>query len=57
VLLGYQDVRKKPKIKVQNIVASGTIDMRLNLNLLALELENTEYDPHHRSIITYEPES
>ena len=31
-------VRDKPKIKVQNIVASGSIDIHLNLNLLALEL-------------------
>jgi len=34
-----------PKIEVQNIVASGSIKWDLNLNLLSLELENTEYEP------------
>src|SRR3989338_749940 len=34
-----------PKITVQNIVASGSININLNLNFLALELENTEYEP------------
>ena len=38
-------ITDKPKINVQNIVASGTINLALNLNLLALELENTEYEP------------
>jgi len=32
-------------IKVQNMVASGSIGMDLNLNSLALNLENTEYEP------------
>lgn len=35
----------KPVIKVQNIVASGSIGMKLNLNVLAMRLENTEYEP------------
>ena len=35
----------KPKITVQNIVASGAINLDLNLNTLSLELENTEYEP------------
>ena len=34
-----------PKINVQNMVASGSIGMDLNLNSLALDLENTEYEP------------
>ena len=34
-----------PKIEVQNIVASGSIKWDLNLNLLSLELEDTEYEP------------
>ncbi len=38
-------ITEKPKITVQNIVASGSIDLNLNLNLLALQLENTEYEP------------
>lgn len=46
-------VKEKPKIKVQNIVASGSIDMKLNLNLLALELENTEYEPEQFPGLVY----
>src|SRR3990167_6783323 len=38
-----------PKITVQNIVASGNINLDLNLNILALELENTEYEPEQYS--------
>ncbi|MCX6748133.1 MAG: TATA-box-binding protein [Candidatus Pacearchaeota archaeon] len=46
-------VKDKPKINVQNIVASGSINMTLNLNLLALELENTEYEPEQFPGLVY----
>jgi transcription initiation factor TFIID TATA-box-binding protein len=46
-------VTKKPKINVQNIVASGSINLMLNLNLLALELENTEYEPEQFPGLVY----
>ncbi len=39
------NVTIKPKVEVQNIVASGSINIALNLNTLSLELENTEYEP------------
>jgi transcription initiation factor TFIID TATA-box-binding protein len=42
-----------PKITVQNIVASGTIDLKLNLNFLALEMENTEYEPEQFPGLVY----
>jgi len=42
-----------PKITVQNIVASGSIDVNLNLNFLALELENTEYEPEQFPGLVY----
>jgi len=42
-----------PKITVQNIVASGSIDINLNLNFLALELENTEYEPEQFPGLVY----
>lgn len=35
----------KPKIDIQNLVASGSIGIDLNLNNLAMTLENTEYEP------------
>jgi transcription initiation factor TFIID TATA-box-binding protein len=42
-----------PKIEVQNIVASGSINIKLNLNILALELENTEYEPEQFPGLVY----
>jgi transcription initiation factor TFIID TATA-box-binding protein len=43
-----------PKITVQNIVASGHInDLKLNLNFLALEMENTEYEPEQFPGLVY----
>lgn len=46
-------VTDKPKITVQNIVASGSIDLTLNLNVLALTLENTEYEPEQFPGLVY----
>jgi len=46
-------VTDKPKVNVQNIVASGSINLALNLNLLALELENTEYEPEQFPGLVY----
>lgn len=34
-----------PQITVQNIVASGSIGMDLNLNVLGIKLPHTEYEP------------
>lgn len=47
------NVKIQPKIKVQNIVASGAMDLDLNLNTLALELENTEYEPEQFPGLVY----
>jgi len=49
-------VKIKPKITVQNIVASGAINLSLNLNTLALELENTEYEPEQFPGLVYKLE-
>ncbi|UZE94098.1 MAG: TATA-box-binding protein [Candidatus Pacearchaeota archaeon] len=46
-------VKEKPKISVQNIVASGSINLILNLNELALKLENTEYEPEQFPGLVY----
>ena len=43
----------KPEIKIQNIVASGSIGMALNLNTLAMKLENTEYEPEQFPGLVY----
>lgn len=47
------EITDKPKITVQNIVASGNINMMLNLNYLALELTNTEYEPEQFPGLVY----
>lgn len=46
-------VTDKPKINVQNIVASGSVGLMLNLNALALILENTEYEPEQFPGLVY----
>lgn len=46
-------VQGKPKITVQNMVASGAININLNLNKLTLELENTEYEPEQFPGLVY----
>src|SRR3989339_205797 len=46
----------KPEIKIQNIVASGSVGMDLNLNVLAMKLENTEYEPEQFPGLVYKLE-
>lgn len=43
----------EPKINIQNIVASGTVGMDLNLNVLAMRLQNTEYEPEQFPGLVY----
>jgi len=46
-------IKITPEINVQNIVASGDIGMDLNLNTLAMKLENTEYEPEQFPGLVY----
>ncbi len=46
-------IKKRPKINVQNMVASGSIGIDLNLNKLAMDLENTEYEPEQFPGLVY----
>lgn len=46
-------IKIKPQINVQNIVASGSIGMDLNLNTLAMKLDNTEYEPEQFPGLVY----
>jgi len=46
-------IKVKPKIVVQNMVASGSINMDLNLNSLAMKLPNTEYEPEQFPGLVY----
>ncbi|MEK6873148.1 MAG: TATA-box-binding protein [Nanoarchaeota archaeon] len=49
-------VTERPKITVQNIVASGSINMKLNLNYLSLVLKNIEYEPEQFPGLVYKLE-
>jgi len=46
-------IKIKPKINVQNIVASGNLGTDLNLNTLAMKLDNTEYEPEQFPGLVY----
>lgn len=38
-------VKKKPVVQIQNIVASSSLDLKVNLDVLATECFDTEYEP------------
>jgi transcription initiation factor TFIID TATA-box-binding protein len=46
-------IKIQPDINVQNIVASGSVGMDLNLNSLAMKLPNTEYEPEQFPGLVY----
>ncbi|MBI5389113.1 TATA-box-binding protein [Candidatus Woesearchaeota archaeon] len=46
-------IKIKPVIKIQNIVASGSVGMDLNLNVLAMKLGNVEYEPEQFPGLVY----
>ena len=46
-------IKITPVLNIQNIVASGSIGMVLNLNTLAMKLENTEYEPEQFPGLVY----
>ena len=47
------EIKIKPEINIQNIVASGSVGMDLNLNVLAMKLDNTEYEPEQFPGLVY----
>jgi transcription initiation factor TFIID TATA-box-binding protein len=47
------NIKIKPEINIQNIVASGSVGFDLNLNVLAMKLENTEYEPEQFPGLVY----
>ncbi len=46
-------IKEMPEVKIQNIVASGSVGMDLNLNMLAMRLDNTEYEPEQFPGLVY----
>lgn len=47
------EVKGKPEIEVQNMVASGSVGGRLNLNEIVFKFENTEYEPEQFPGLVY----
>ncbi len=46
-------IKVVPQVNIQNIVAAGSVGMDLNLNVLAMKLENTEYEPEQFPGLVY----
>lgn len=46
-------IKKEPEATIQNIVAAGGIGMDLNLNMLAMRLDNVEYEPEQFPGLVY----
>ncbi len=50
-------IRVKPVLKIQNLVGSGELGDNLDLNLLAMKLSNTEYEPEQFPGLVYKIKS
>jgi len=48
-------VGKVPDVEIQNVVASGSVGGKLNLNEIIMKFENTEYDPEQFPGLVYKP--
>ncbi|MBS3176130.1 TATA-box-binding protein [Candidatus Woesearchaeota archaeon] len=46
-------IKIDPVINIQNMVGSGSVGMDLNLNVLAMKLDNTEYEPEQFPGLVY----
>lgn len=46
-------IKEVPDVNIQNIVAAGSVGMDLNLNMLAMRLDNTEYEPEQFPGLVY----
>ena len=51
--IGFDKIDLAPEIHVQNVVASADLKTDLNLNALALGLENIEYEPEQFPGLVY----
>jgi transcription initiation factor TFIID TATA-box-binding protein len=50
---GGVTVKGEPKVEVQNIVASSSVGVKVNLDQLAIECFNTEYEPEQFPGLVY----
>jgi len=46
-------IKIKPRLRVQNLVGVGALDFNLNLNSLAMKLDNVEYEPEQFPGLVY----
>ena len=46
----------EPTLKIQNLVGAGELGFDLNLNMLAMKLQNTEYEPEQFPGLVYKIE-
>ena len=51
--IGFENINLEPEIHVQNVVASADLKTHLNLNAIALGLENIEYEPEQFPGLVY----
>lgn len=47
------DIKTKPEVIVQNVVATANLHTELNLDAIAIGLENTEYEPEQFPGLVY----
>lgn len=47
------DIKKKPEVIVQNVVATANLNAELNLDAIAVGLDNTEYEPEQFPGLVY----
>jgi len=47
------EITKKPEVVVQNVVATAKLDADLNLDAIAIGLDNTEYEPEQFPGLVY----
>ncbi len=47
------DITKKPEVVVQNVVATANLHAELNLDAIAIGLDNTEYEPEQFPGLVY----
>jgi transcription initiation factor TFIID TATA-box-binding protein len=50
------NVRGTPSVQIQNIVASSNMGMEVNLDLLAINCYNTEYEPEQFPGLVFRPD-
>ena len=51
------DITVEPKLAIQNLVGAGELGFDLNLNVLAMKLKNTEYEPEQFPGLVYKIKS